>query len=501
MDEVDKIFQDLNIRDSPSSNKSNPPSQVDDLQVSDHEDSSCGSGSDTSDEGSCSSGGMGRARKLTGSNISLRGARKRRRLTESTDAAEASSFELDPQSAAPARPQQLGDSPRDAVSPTYADSEAKRKEYADVYGLQHRNRCDRFDVPIWISPEVGRTNWNTYLCNAIVEVTLAVPGINLRRVDNEQLAKIVVKDIRSKPAKRADPIQDPSSTRAARSIGVTKGSVLSRRGVAKVYLNCAAQVSPEKKKRTATHELLHALGLKHEHQRYDAGGWVISRAQSESKQKQCNPKDDVYGFTRFDPYSIMLYKERAGSIMRREDINDPAWRLKEPDSVNSKMSELDKVALNLLYPPHKNEHYQPKWSRERKMYYCSRNVMESHNLPLPKPANVSPICGEYSEQGPNCPACRTLQGPVSLFKPAEILRWQGWSGFIYCGQRFTDPSVETYMSTGKPIHDGVCGPDYGMPCNDCIRLLYSTDHSILSNEVYIQKRSKMTPIILTGPLL
>ena len=95
--------------------------------------------------------------------------------------------------------------------------------------------------------------------------------------------------------------------------------------------------------------------------------------------------------------------------------------------------------------------------------------MDDHNRPH---ESVCLECGngEFKE-GPNCPACRTLIGPAKIEKNCGY--WQGWSGLFYCGKNFTKPSEKKCKKTGKPWHDGFCGPDYGPQCPECKERLYS----------------------------
>ena len=72
---------------------------------------------------------------------------------------------------------------------------------------------------------------------------------------------------------------------------------------------------------------------------------------------------------------------------------------------NCNLSELDKVSLNILYPPViTNGEYEPKLGRTG-LYYCGRPVMKGHNHPGDDICEG--VCGP--ESGPNWPACRTLK--------------------------------------------------------------------------------------------
>jgi len=50
--------------------------------------------------------------------------------------------------------------------------------------------------------------------------------------------------------------------------------------------------------------------------------------------------------------------------------------------MNDCLSELDKVGLNLMYPPRRRQGiYEPKISSMTNMYYCKRPVMMEHDRP------------------------------------------------------------------------------------------------------------------------
>ena len=73
-------------------------------------------------------------------------------------------------------------------------------------------------------------------------------------------------------------------------------------------------------------------------------------------------------------------------------------------------------------------------------------------------------CGPNN--GPNCPACRTIKSP----KVEEILtkeKWQGMTGKVYCGRLFAKRGVLSEH------HDGMCGINNGPACSDCDDLLNS----------------------------
>ena len=279
---------------------------------------------------------------------------------------------------------------------------------------------DRVQVPIWIDPTLDE-EWITWLAFGIEEINTAAPGLHLFHTDNKRNARIHV-------LKGKD--HDDAFTKDKMNIIIATGPV-------EIHLG----EKWTEKQRTATHEMLHALGFKHEHQRRDADK-SIQTAKTANKQ--------IIGISRFDPFSIMIYRETPDHFSRRED--DPVWKLKDK-SRNTEMSELDKVGLNLLYRPCTGPHYKPKVSLKTGMLYCGREVMERHNIPYP---SLTKRCGPT-----NCPACRTIN-TTKVQELWETGKWQGWSGLVYCKKEFK-PEVRT--------HDGVCGPNNGPACPECTNTL------------------------------
>ena len=129
-------------------------------------------------------------------------------------------------------------------------------------------------------------------------------------------------------------------------------------------------------KRTAVHELLHGLGFEHEHQRKDAELYLEYPENCENDQDLV-VKDNYFPLTAFDPYSIMFYKEQDEESEGFCRDSHKIWESKKGDSsLNTQLSELDKVGLNLVYPPCTGTSYDPKKDEETGMYYCGRVLMD-----------------------------------------------------------------------------------------------------------------------------
>ena len=350
------------------------------------------------------------------------------------------------------------------------DSIASCKTLQEFYKAQSvhnitNNNLEEFGV--YVSGKVQDSDpWKLTLDWAKEEMSTAAPGIVFITCDDKATAAIQIYD------KGEDTILDNMNT-----LAYTRGKITSQSG-AEIFFDTTAIVSEDeqqKRRRHVIHELLHALGYEHEHQRKDASGHFDIGINV--KKKKYRTKRKICGLTRIDPFSVMMYTEREGKFQRSDEVDsEPAWRLKKKGEPNYVLSELDKVGLNLLYSPKFCPNvYEPKLSPVTGLYYCSRPVMTDHNRPLGQFNAGDNKCGgqdESHKQGPNCPACRTLKVQVLPFDDA---RWQGWSGLVYCGKQFQEQSQELF-DVGMPVHDGFCGPDYGEPCPDCHAILYPSDN-------------------------
>ena len=327
-----------------------------------------------------------------------------------------------------------------------------RKIYRSQRHTYLKEEKERVHIGIWISEKVGYMYKQTIKQHAIPQINEAAPGLCLELTEDksDQKCKIHIYNT-SEDSLRGEQFELKA---------YTNGSVhLTHDNLAEVYFGDKYVESRPKNhvswyQHVCVHELFHALGFEHTQQIQHAGIQVEYNPKLGIPHDQLEPDPDILGVVRFDPFSIMLYP-----FAKKLNQFDPAWRLKDPKLHNFHMSELNKVALNVLFPPCKHAGYNPQWNPGRKMYYCKRYVMSSHNNPVP---NVTECCGLF-DKGPNCPACRTLKHPDVESFPKNKETWQGWSGMIYCWKYFGKQD--------ETDHDGYCGPDYGFACPECKALL------------------------------
>eukprot|EP01084_Bolivina_argentea_P234596 394952_1 len=242
---------------------------------------------------------------------------------------------------------------------------------------------------------------------------------------------------------------------------------------------------------TLIHEIIHSLGGQHEHQRNDVSDIIFKSLSklNETERKQyetkTNKKNHIYQtLTIYDPNSIMSYKtnrKNKAQIVATSTGTDPEYYWKyavEAYELNEThvLTDLDRVGLNILYPPtlrskgrerdviQQYTGYHPKQSGNScGFWYCGKSFVFAKN---PYKQCVT--------GGPNCPSCRVLPNrkiDKVLFGDPTRMRWQGASGYIYCGRRIEEVEIRRW-----PYSDIItyrwCGPHYGDPCDECRRLLW-----------------------------
>ena len=287
-------------------------------------------------------------------------------------------------------------------------------------------------------------SWKDSLDEAVKAINEAAPGLSLSITEDKKQAIIHILAIDKK-----EPYTE------------VEGNILMRLSTENFITEIRlGKWKDDTKKGVCIHELLHALGFHHEHQ-YAITDSYVYRLNS---GKEITINKNELGFIQFDSSSTTLY---PCTKKCREHSQDHVciWVLEAyPTKVNTDLDEHDRVGLNLVYPPcvdktANNARYRPKLGKTG-MYYCGRiDVVLSHTTP--KDEYTCP-CGP--DKGPNCSACRTIMNP----RVEEILdggRWQGLTGWVYCGKPFIEPEILF------PTHDGMCGMNNGPACTDCNDIL------------------------------
>lgn len=204
---------------------------------------------------------------------------------------------------------------------------------------------------------------------------------------------------------------------------------------------------------TVLHELLHCLGMSHQHQRDDRDGFVVIDPRLEQKNKVNFAKDaDVHPY-RYDSASIMHYPS--------SDTMQPGASAWSCVGQRRQLSQLDKTFMNMLYPPIPgSSDYNPRQGTTG-LWYCGRRVMTDNNFPYGL-VGCDGRCGPTN--GPNCPSCIIFG--VSRGQPYPLVtvngRMQGDTGLFYCGRK---------MQAADANHDGYCGPHNGPCCSQCFQAL------------------------------
>ena len=303
---------------------------------------------------------------------------------------------------------------------------------------------DRVSVPIWIDDELD-DSWKASLREAMKAINEAAPGLSLSITDNKKKAIIHVLAINK---------EQPYTE--------VEGNILMRlkekNFVTKIHLG---KWKNDGKKGVCIHELLHALGFHHEHQDAITNFKYIYHLDS---GKEITIDKSELGFIWWDSLSTTLYPCEQ-KCREHSEGHVCIWVLEAyPTKVNTEPDELDRIGLNLVYPPcidktDNDFRYKPKLGKTG-MYYCGRiEVVLNQN-----DSQKGYTCPCGPDNGPNCSACRTIKNP----RVEEILeggRWQGVTGRVYCGRPFAEPAQLF------PTHDGMCGMGNGPACRDCNDIL------------------------------
>ena len=282
--------------------------------------------------------------------------------------------------------------------------------------------------------------WHHAIECSFNSINEAAPGLYLTITQDKQKATILI-------AKSAKNLVS----------SFTQGNIISHKK-ALIHLGEVVSNNIFIKQYVIIHEILHALGFQHQHQRREAYAFTYDLGcKPDTCSQDILVHPNILGITPFDPNSIMLYKY-TDSVIR--NTNAPIWKT---EMVIWGMSELDKVALNLLYSPVRSSQYRTENTHKiggtlRESVFSCKRVFHRHD-------GTQAICDAGNTGGPTCPACRVLKSK-RMNEIIKMGKWQGWTGLVYCGKRFGEPD------------DNYCGPDTGQQCPDCKTVKLYDDNKV-----------------------
>lgn len=262
------------------------------------------------------------------------------------------------------------------------------------------------------------SKWRHFVLSSIDELNMYVPGLVVAVTKDRTEADVVM----------IDNIASPNKIYIS---WFKRGSHC----VAEIAFGQNFKGTSKLKQAASMLAILHGIGFRREITRLY---WILSKSKLPDKNENQIIK-------RFDPYSILL----LGWINQYEK---GVWTIQVEDPNIEGLSELDKVVLNLLFPPCLTNDYKPKVSRKTGLLYCGRRVMENHNHPAR--SFTDGHCGP--NDGANCPSCRTIKEQTigKMLQLSELGKFQGWSGMVYCNDSRNS-----------------CGPSYGTPCQSCFETI------------------------------
>ncbi|XP_052076945.1 uncharacterized protein LOC127714961 isoform X2 [Mytilus californianus] len=283
------------------------------------------------------------------------------------------------------------------------------------YKNQMMNELSRSDIPkiVRVFIEI-KSNKRPFVMSSVEELNMHVSGLVLAVTKDRPEADVVI----------IDNVELPNNIYTS---WVKSGSHYA----AEIALGQNFKGTSKLKQAASMLAILQGIGFHHE----------MTRLYSTLAKSKIQDKNQSQIIKRFDPYSILL----LGSINL---IEKGVWTFQVEDQNIEGLSELDKVVLNLLFPPCITNDYKPKVSKETGFLYCGRRVMTNHNHPATSRTNGH--CGP--DNGANCPSCRTIKEQTisKMQRLGTLGKFQGWSGMVYCN------------SSKKN-----CGPSYGKPCQSC----------------------------------
>lgn len=263
--------------------------------------------------------------------------------------------------------------------------------------------------------------WKPFVLRSLEEVATSTPGLFLQITEDRQEADVILSDNKERP-----------------NLVCISWEKISGRYNAIIEFGHECKLTDIQLQSVATLELLSAIGFHRE----------MLRLYTTLASLPFSYENERSIIQRYDPYSILL---NGSNKLMTHKLGRKTWSLEIGGYGQlCRLSELDKVGLNLLFPPCITKSFVPMLSSETKMFYCGRRVMDDHNRP--GQSRTDGRCGPSN--GANCPACRTLidKKTGKMLKILTKGKFQGWSGEIYCG---------------KKLSGSTCGPSYGSPCILC----------------------------------
>ncbi|VDI04432.1 Hypothetical predicted protein [Mytilus galloprovincialis] len=283
------------------------------------------------------------------------------------------------------------------------------------YKNQMINELSRSDIPKIVPVFIEiKSNRRPFVMSSIEEFNMHVPGLVLAVTKDRPEADVVI----------IDNVELPNSIYIS---WLKSGSHYA----AEISLSQNFKGTSKLKQAASMLAILHSIGFHSE----------ITRLYSILAKSKIKDRNQNQIIKKFDPYSILL----LGSMNL---IEKGVWTFQVEDQNIEGLSEVDKVVLNLLFPPCNTNDYKPKVSQKTGLLYCGRRVMADHNHPTTSLTDGH--CGPGN--GANCPSCRTIKEQTisKMQRLGTLGKFQGWSGMVFCN----NPKKN-------------CGPSYGKPCQSC----------------------------------
>ena len=352
----------------------------------------------------------------------------------------------------------------------------------DHYRVQSRYNIkyhsDIFRVGYTIDDNVDNT-WKSAMIDAINIVNFNAMGIFIYSDPLRKAAQSI--HIKTGDITKADPSKGKkirkNSNRAYTSGNVIKYEL--------TEITLGIDWKEDGRKGTALHELLHALGIHHEHKRHDRNKFGITiNEENCNKLSQYKKEHKGIGITMYDPHSIMNYVNCKGQF-DVDESNLTVYYANSPllgkPRINT-LSPLDKVGLNLLHPPCQRKNPLCVCGSDLKQIQIKYTYLKKGRLNI----NGRIACDKCdksiiggSQIVYHCALEKTTKihqhgydlcvecGNNEIYKPRKSKRTR----LYYCGRV---NATKGHNYPGRDRTDGKCGPNNGANCASC-RVLKNDD--------------------------